>query len=596
MPTPAVGLGAIAQQSALGQPFRLVIPLIADPGEDLAGDCFKLASADRGADGIPQLVFGRVTLERTPSGAQLVVSHPRPVNDPIVRVTLQAGCDTAVLREYTLLMDLPPIDVPIVSADSPSQSDVGAPPSPPAAREPGRAARVTSVGAAEAPRTARKGAPRPRTSARGSPQRSAPAAAGQPRLKLSSAPPPIPGAVPRPGTEPPPPQSEQELANAIEAETVVLRQRIAELSATVERLQQEMRATEIADRAPADAAKPPPTEAATAPPPAPPPPWWETNWPLLAVIVGMPLLIAGGLLWKRRRDASARGTDWQATGVGPTRTDTLTELRKAPGLRNASAGVVKSATERGPATMTKGPPPPPVSRDAHSALAVSELSHVTEEARVYIALGHPDRAIDVLNEHIRRLPRSMPAAWLMLLDLYHANGRRQEFRQLAEEFHLHFNVQTPLWDGFAVTELGDGGLEAFPHILRQIVSLWGQPACHAYLERLLYDNREGRRIGFPLAAYSDILLLLLISDVPPAIDIDSDLANEGKLGPAQPRPRMMPPASSASPSPAAEPARPRRPMPPEPASPTGVAPLPLSFDLDLGDSASSPGKKPSQGT
>ena len=588
-PAAAVGLGAITQQSALGQPLRVVVPLTSDPGEDLAAECFKLTSPDRGADGIPQLVFGRVSLERTPSGAQLVVTHPRPVNDPIVRLTLQAGCDAAVLREYTLLMDLPPIDVPLVTADSATLGDVAAPSPPPVGRAPARAARAATAGSADAPQGARRAPSRPRAAARGSSQRSPPGAAGQPRLKLSSAPPPVPGAVARPGTEPPQAQSEQELANAIEAETVVLRQRIAELSAMVERLQQEVRASEIVERSPAEAAKAPP--AAPSPPaplpPAAPAPWWETNWPLLAVIIGMPLLIAGGLLWKRRQDASARGADWQATGVGPTRTDTLTELRNAP------AGLVQSGSERGAPTMTKSPPPARYSRDAASALAVSELSQVTEEARVYVALGHPDRAIDVLNEHIKRLPKSMPAAWLMLLDLYHASGRRQEFRRLAEEFHLHFNVQTPLWDGFAVTELDDGGLEAFPHIERQIVGLWGQPACHAYLERLLYDNREGRRTGFPLAAYSDILLLLLISDVPPAIDIDTDLANEGKLGPGQSRAPAMAAMSSANPPSSAEPARPRRPMPPEPASPTGVTPLPLSFELDLGENARRPGKKPS---
>jgi hypothetical protein len=142
------------------------------------------------------------------------------------------------------------------------------------------------------------------------------------------------------------------------------------------------------------------------------------------------------------------------------------------------------------------------------AFAVSELLHVTEEARVYVALGRPERAIDVLNEHIRDVPRSMPAAWLMLLDLYHASGRQQDFRRLAEEFHLHCNVQAPPWEDFKPSESDEGGLETFPHILRQVAGLWRQPGCREYLEGLLYDNREGRRIGFPLAAYGEILLLL----------------------------------------------------------------------------------------
>ena len=97
--------------------------------------------------------------------------------------------------------------------------------------------------------------------------------------------------------------------------------------------------------------------------------------------------------------------------------------------------------------------------DGASALGVSELLHVTEEARVYVALGHPERAIDVLNDHIRDVPRSMPAAWLMLLDLYHASGRQQDFRRLAEEFHLHCNVQAPPWEDFKPSEPAEGGLD-----------------------------------------------------------------------------------------------------------------------------------------
>jgi hypothetical protein len=137
----------------------------------------------------------------------------------------------------------------------------------------------------------------------------------------------------------------------------------------------------------------------------------------------------------------------------------------------------------------------------------------------------------------------MPAAWLMLLDLYRTSGRRQEFRRLAEEFHLHCNVQAPLWKGFGSSD--EGGLETFPHILRQVSSIWRQPGCREYLEGLLYDNREGRRVGFPLVAYGEVLLLLQILDAPPPVDIDSDLVNAGKLEPIPKRwqrPRTPPQA------------------------------------------------------
>ena len=228
---------------------------------------------------------------------------------------------------------------------------------------------------------------------------------------------------------------------------------------------------------------------------------------------------------------------------------------------------------------------------ASDTLAVSELLQVTEEARVYVALGHHDRAIEVLQEHIRQLPRSMPAAWLMLLDLYHATGRRQEFRRLAEEFHLHHNVQTPLWEGFVPNEPGNDGLDAFPQILRQVVDLWRTPECRAYLERLLADNREGRRTGFPLSTYADILTLLQVLDAPETDDIDDDLAEVGRLdlaprAPASPAPS---PARGATP---AEPTRVRRPMPPDPAAAARPVQRPIQFEIDPDEVARNAEPKP----
>jgi hypothetical protein len=142
----------------------------------------------------------------------------------------------------------------------------------------------------------------------------------------------------------------------------------------------------------------------------------------------------------------------------------------------------------------------------------------------------------VLREHLGQAPRSMPAAWLMLLDLYHTHGRRQEFRQLAQEFHQHCNVQAPAWDSYSARERGAAGLHEYPHVTNRLVGLWRMPECRDYLERLLYDNRDGQRNGFSLAAYGDILTLLQVLDAP-AVDIDSDLAAEGKLRAASSAPR-----------------------------------------------------------
>ena len=521
----AAGLGPILEQSSLGQSLRVVVPVLLGPGEEFGGECFRLVAAERDADGIPQALFGRVALERTGAGARLVVTHTRPVQDPVLRLTIEVGCDAGVRREYTLLMDPPVIDVPAVVAESEPVAPAAA--AAPAVRERGRRASAGTPAASS--RTASQGrgagAPSARKSAstKGSAASKAlprrpppPSQATAPRLKVSRA---APGATPAiAATEGPTPQqvqAQQELADALEAETVVLRQRVAELSALVDRMQEQVRAQEAAQRAAAEAAAAA-EEAARASPWTMTMRWLEANGTLVALIVALALLLAGGLLWQRRRNAGRAGA-WPISGISASQfepTSTLGEVAPSP-REPANEGARKPDARRQAGTNT-------------SALAVSELSHVTEEARVYVALGHADRAMDVLREHVRATPRSMPAAWLMLLDLYHTHGRRQEFRQLAQEFHQRANVEAPTWESYAAQEHDANGLDAYPHVAKRVVGLWRLPECREYLEQLLYENRDGQRNGFSLAAYGDILTLLQVLDAP-VVDIDSDLAEEDKL-------------------------------------------------------------------
>jgi hypothetical protein len=431
-------------------------------------------------------------------------------------------------------------------------------------------------------RAARKAAPpKARAPTKAAPKRPVHAATEQPRLKVSSAAPLI-AVDPRApnASDAEQMRAQQELANAIEAETVVLRQRIVELTAMVEQMQEQVRANELAQRASEDAAKAAPVakpteETGKAAPVAKPTAWWDDNWPLLSAIIGLPLVLAAALLWRRRQQRE-QVIDWQAAGVASLPTESAPAVPD-PGLQNAPAGIAAPMPKLEPPPPRKVPRRTPIARDGASALAVSELLHVTEEAHVYVALGHPERAIDVLNEHIRQVPRSMPAAWLMLLDLYHASGRRQDFRRLAEEFHLHCNVQAPLWEGFRASESDEGGLETFPHILRQVASIWREPSCREYLEGLLYDNREGRRMGFPLAAYGDILLLLQILDAPPIVDIDSDLVVDGRLEPIPQRTAAI--VSSNNPP---------KPSPATHAGPADAAARPSQRPLDLGSDVDEP--------
>jgi hypothetical protein len=99
----ALALGNMALQSSLGQPLRVVIPVALSDGEILNTSCLKLVRDP--VDGTPRLMTGRVSVERNAANTRLIVTTPRPVDEPALRFSLQAGCVDTMRRDYVLLLD-----------------------------------------------------------------------------------------------------------------------------------------------------------------------------------------------------------------------------------------------------------------------------------------------------------------------------------------------------------------------------------------------------------------------------------------------------------------------------------------------------------
>ena len=118
-PAPArgVALGNIASQSSLGQPLRIEIPVVLNGGETLNTACLKLV-ADNTQGAPPQIVTGRVSLERAATSPRLVVATATPVNEPAVRLAVQTGCGSTTRRDYVLLLDPPSAESPMMVASA----------------------------------------------------------------------------------------------------------------------------------------------------------------------------------------------------------------------------------------------------------------------------------------------------------------------------------------------------------------------------------------------------------------------------------------------------------------------------------------------
>ena len=103
----ALSLGDAEPQSSLGQPLRVVVPIDASKAQSLTAACVHVIADAAGGSGPPRLLTGRVTIDRTAAGPQLLVTTARSVNDPVVRLAVQAGCDGTTRRDYVLLLDPP---------------------------------------------------------------------------------------------------------------------------------------------------------------------------------------------------------------------------------------------------------------------------------------------------------------------------------------------------------------------------------------------------------------------------------------------------------------------------------------------------------
>jgi hypothetical protein len=103
----ALSLGDAEPHSSLGQPLSVVVPIDAAKAQSLTAACVHVIADAAGGGGPPRLLTGRVTIDRTAAGTQLLVTTARSVNEPVVRLAVQAGCDGTTRRDYVLLLDPP---------------------------------------------------------------------------------------------------------------------------------------------------------------------------------------------------------------------------------------------------------------------------------------------------------------------------------------------------------------------------------------------------------------------------------------------------------------------------------------------------------
>ena len=129
-PAPAIELGDIAVESALGQPLRASIAFALGPNEQLSDNCVYLNAGTGAAAGLPQITRASATLQ----GNRIVLRGDAPLREPMMSLSLSVDCPyTARLRRDFMLLLNPPS---LVEEAPATLAPVAAQTEPAAARRP----------------------------------------------------------------------------------------------------------------------------------------------------------------------------------------------------------------------------------------------------------------------------------------------------------------------------------------------------------------------------------------------------------------------------------------------------------------------------
>lgn len=567
IPVGAIGLGDMVLHSRVGEPLRAEVPINAEPGETVEARCFTLAPLD-GSD-LPVISTGRTKLVREGNNYRLLITGSKPVAEPIFLIGLRAGCGTDLQRDYVLM----PAEPLVLASPSPSAAGTAGTPaggvrSSGAPSQHWRASEGDTLeGIAEALVPDNLVQQRRMLAAL---KRANPQLSGRPGL-AEGTPVAIPDVKQRVAAErdnlpeqrtksrseepPPPPPPPPKVAKLVATpkaggvdrvllgappaelkagEKVVpakgsreeMDERLLKLDTTIQSLNAQIEALDkalaltteaLALRQKLKAAQG--ADGGLQSPlakPAEPPPSASSNWLeiLVSALVGGIVAAALANYLGRRRERRAEDEVPLAI-AGHARPGVPGSVRSNPAL---VARVRTSAAEPG-AKATAASAEVDVRVDGAlqqpGEIKVVDVYGSQDEsaialAEIMLSFGRLQGAAETLAHHIEESASDNPRPWLMLLDLYRRGGLRGDYTKLLPPLRQRFNLQVPAWKDLETSNAGLRSLEDYPHVIGRLTAAWGTQDCLSYLYRLIHDNREGQRDGFPLEVIEEMVLLMLV--------------------------------------------------------------------------------------
>ncbi len=484
----ALGLGEIVVQSSLGKPFHASIKVL-DAPKDIQPECFDLKTGNDAS--LPSAANARIRLETRDGETTLFISTSQTINDPVLQITISAGCVDRLQRDYVVLLD-PPASHP-ATAVALAPADFSQP-----SRKSTRVSRSGHTLARHATRTARTlnkptqlaAKPHPLVSKpvdshlvlsgshyqAAAPETAALSLDGANKMELAPAPPAL---------------TQTELSD----EHTSLSHRLAYLQAQLSALQKRNDELEARSRPLKVSLPPPPPKPTTA---DATPLWWQFFIGLGFPAGGLALFFGMRAYNRRSKRAPRHGIETAASSWATLGESALDNPTTASADSLASTALLDSES----AAIF------PLSLSAYGT-EVNE--DVLDQAEVYVAHGHASLAIHLLQEHVRAAPTESPVPWLLLLDLLTREGPESEYRATCLACKKYYNINLTAAPALPLMP-GGASLEAYPHVIAQLHTLWGTREVVAFLADLVYDRRDGTRQGFDPGAYREIMLLRAMAE------------------------------------------------------------------------------------
>ncbi len=597
----ALSLGVARGNVVLGRPVDVAIEVVPDPGKALEDSCITadVVSGDR--------PFTRVRVVPQPEVAgragMVRVLSSSVADEPILNITVSAGCAGKTVRTYTFLVD-PPAPVLPGQVASPAGAAVAAKPHKP---EGALGAAGLGVGGGVPPMVALGPQPSaPRRPAGPKPAKEPAAAQAQAAPKpprrsvvqkpVPAAPVPTSRLVMEPledwllGGEsaPTPLRLSSEMQPVQESTTPQQREQLLAqwkalnmspeevLQGSARRAAQEQELNLAKGQAEQERRLAKDLQQALQE-------RFTATWVYALAALALAALAAAAWLWWRMRQLALQAQHgWEAAVVNHASAEAVAESAVLDGAATEPAAPTPTTTVRLPVAPLPVPepeaiepsesvmgaltggtvPPVAVAKPAVAAPAAvppvpkqalrinpEELFDLQQQAEFFVSVGEHAQAIAVMKKFIAENETTAPMAYLDLLRLYRSLSRVDDFNQLRDQFHAHFNAQVP---EFAAFNRPGRPLLSQLEVLAQIEAQWSDAAVVPLLEGMLFREDGVPHERFALEAYDDLLLLYAIART------------------TQPKDRGAPPPRQRT-----------TPLVLEPAEALEHTPLPAPEDIDL---------------